>query len=549
MSSRKTNKFMTKEEPGPSNETDEEKVARLMANPFWRLSNLYHIKNEETGQIIPFRPYPEQLDVFKAVLTDRHHSIIIPKARRRGMSTGIEVLGTDFATTNAGFEMGIVDRTASEATKKLKNICGVSMDKLPQFIRDTLITTKNNDDQISFRANDDAESSIYASTGYRGGNCNFLHVSEWGWIQCEDPKRSEEIQTGAIPAARKGIKIVETTWKGGKRGHLWEYTKQAMNTPEDEKHSRSWRIMFFPWHTDPYYSTMSSARIRRECEDYFQELDHVHGINLSPAQKRWYQEEAWPLRNNRFGEYPSTLEECFKSPMEGVIYDQEMSRMLVEKRITNIPLERGLKVFVPFDLGRNDAMPFGVIQVVGKEVRLLKYYVNHRESIRHYAEVLKAWGHDNKVPQHDMEVLLPHDGGRKSLETGKTLAEAFEELGFNVRVIPRIPSVWAGINYVKDTFPYLYFDKRAIQERHSRGNKNFPTFGECMDNYHQAEKKTGGNMSLEPVHDEYCHGADMLRTFCEGWQRGSISREASRTVADHTGGQDENPTHLAGRWR
>jgi hypothetical protein len=164
---------------------------------------------------------------------------------------------------------------------------------------------------------DTTASNIYASTGYRGGNCNFLHVSEWGWVQCEDPKRSEEIQTGAIQAARKGQIIVETTWKGGKNGHLWDYMDQSLTTPEEEKHSRSWRHMFFPWHTDPYYSLDSALTILPSVRTISRSLEHGHGIKLTMGQKRWYQDEAWPLRNNRFGEYPSTLEECFKSPWRG----------------------------------------------------------------------------------------------------------------------------------------------------------------------------------------------------------------------------------------
>lgn len=534
--------------------SDEAEVARLMADPWWRLKYLFHIKSEETGQIIPFRPYPEQMEVFNAVLHDRHHSIIIPKARRRGMSTAIEVLGTDLCMTNAGFEMGIVDRTATDATKKMKNICEISLDKLPDFIKNDINRGKSNDDHLSFSVGDkrdeDAESHIYASTGYRGGNCNFLHVSEWGWVQCEDPKRSEEIQTGAIQAARKGIKIIETTWKGGKRGHLWDYTKLALETPEEEKHPRSWRVMFFPWHTDPFYHVDSLAKIRTECEDYFRELEFVHGIRLTIGQKRWYQEEAWPLGNNRFGEYPSHLEECFMSPMEGVIYDKEMSRVLAEKRITTIPVEPGIPVFVSIDIGKNDAMPLTFLQPVGKEIRVVNYYVTHNELIPHYAQVIKEWCRDKKVDIGDIYICLPHDGGRESLETGNTLADAFRNCGFtHVQTVSVIGRVWSGIQHVRDTFPYLYFDKKALNKTHERGKQKFPSLGECLGNYHQAEMLVGKRMSMEPVHDIYCHGCDSIRTFCEGWQRGIFGKQASRGSEGFDDTDTNVDSKMAGTWR
>lgn len=530
-------------------EAEAAELLKLLSDPFWRLNNLYHIKQEEGGAIIQFRPFPEQMEVFKAVLVEGHKKIIIPKARRRGMSTGIDVLAYDQAVENAGYEAGIVDRNQADASKKLENIIKTSHTRLPAFMAKDMKTLKNNDDRLAFQCGDDAVSNIYASTGYRGGNCNFLHVSEWGWVQCEDPKRSEEIQTGAIQAARKGQIIVETTWKGGKNGHLWDYMDQSLTTPEEEKNSRSWRHMFFPWHTDPYYSLDSKLKILTQCEEYFQELEHINGIKLTDGQKRWYQDEAWPLRNNRFGEYPSTLEECFKSPMDGVIYEMEMSRALSEKRVTRFPIEKGIPVFASFDIGRNDAMPVSLIQVVGKEIRVVGYYVSHRETARHYGDWLKMWMADKNVM--DMRILLPHDGGRKSLESGKTLVEVFQEMGFpNVQHIPRIPSIWTGINYVKDTFEYLWFNKDAVTKSHSRGNKKFPSLMECLDNYHQAQNANGVMMSMEPVHDDYSHGCDSIRTFCEAWQRGLINRATARIstddFSDDLGGVTSYSTKMAG---
>jgi len=527
----------------------QELLAKL-SDPFWRLQNLYHIKREDDGRIVRFNPFPEQMEVFEAVLVQEHKKIIIPKARRRGMSTGIDVLMYDQALRNAGYEAGIVDRNQNDASKKLENIIKVCHEKLPAFMHDDLKTIKNNDDRLSFQVGNDTTSNIYAATGYRGGNCNFLHVSEWGWIQCEDPKRSEEIQTGAIQAARKGQIIVETTWKGGKNGHLWDYMDQALTTPDEEKNSRSWRYLFFPWHTDPVYSLESKLKILPQCEEYFEQLED-QGIELTEGQKRWYQDEAWPLRNNRFGEYPSTLEECFRSPMDGVIYEMEMARALAEKRVTTIPIERGIPVFASFDIGRNDANPITLIQVVGKEVRIIGYYVSHRETARHYGDWLKMWMADNKV--QDLRILLPHDGGRKSMESGKTLVNVYNEMGFShVQHISKIPHIWTGINFVKDTFEYLWFDKRACSKHHSRGNKKFPSLMECVDNYHQAQNANGVSMSMEPVHDDFSHGCDSIRTFCEAWQRGLISRQISRSTrnefddGDLTGLNKRSSSKLAG---
>ena len=148
-----------------------EEVLQKLQDPFWRLNHLYHIKSEDTGAVIQFKPYPEQTAVFEAVLTEGHKKIIIPKARRRGMSTGIDVLMYDQAIRNAGYEAGIVDRNQADASKKLENIIKTSHENLPQFMQEGLKTLKNNDDRLSFQVGDDTTSHIYAATGYRGGNC------------------------------------------------------------------------------------------------------------------------------------------------------------------------------------------------------------------------------------------------------------------------------------------------------------------------------------------------------------------------------------------
>jgi hypothetical protein len=62
-----------------------------------------------------------------------------------------------------------------------------------------------------------------------------------GVIQAEDLRRSEEILTGAIPSAKEGLVVVETTWRGGRGGHLWDTVKKALETPEEQKHPDDWR--------------------------------------------------------------------------------------------------------------------------------------------------------------------------------------------------------------------------------------------------------------------------------------------------------------------
>ena len=62
----------------------------------------------------------------------------------------------------------------------------------------------------------------------------------------EDLRRSEEILTGAIPSAKDGVIIVETSWRGGRGGHLWDIVRKALETPKEQKQPDDWRVVFFP---------------------------------------------------------------------------------------------------------------------------------------------------------------------------------------------------------------------------------------------------------------------------------------------------------------
>ena len=516
---------------------ERDKLRELLKDRRWRLRNLYRIKEEGTGKVIKFRPKPEQEQVISAI-EDGHTSIFIPKSRRLGMSTVTEVLGADRVFWQEGFEASLIDKTGQDATRKLHNMVQTAYQGLSEGLRERLPVLKSNDSEFSVGGPTSSSSHFYAGTNFRGGDCGLMHISELGWIQWWDPRRAEEIVTGALPAARKAIRIIETTWKGGKNGEAWDIIKPALELSDDLRTLRDWKVMFFPWFGDPACQWEGDTRqIARGCREYFEELREQHGIRLSPTQRLWYFKEAWPLGHRRFQEYPSLLEECFAAVVEGAIYELEMNRLLADQRCTRFPLEKGLPVVANFDLGYEDAMPCVFTQRVGREHRCFDYYVSHRQQVGHYAHMLNEWKERHEVG--NLIVRLPHDGGKKSIETGKSVAQKFRESGFpDVQVVQRSPRVWIGINAVRDMFPYLFIHAENCAVKHRTGTTEFPSFLECLQSYHQRETADGRSVSPEPVHDRFSHGCDSLRTYAEGYARG-MSDSSTHIPRDLMPGQAE----------
>ena len=127
-------------------------------------------------------------------------------------------------------------------------------------------------------------STLFAGMHPRGGANSFLWSSEWGYVQCEDPRRTEEILTGALPSTKDGTIVVETTWRGERGGHLWDIVKRALETPEEHKQPDDWRVVFFPWQDDPAYSHAEPRPLTQETLPYSSDKP---GFSL--GQMSWYQ--------------------------------------------------------------------------------------------------------------------------------------------------------------------------------------------------------------------------------------------------------------------
>ena len=160
------------------------------------------------------------------------------------------------ALLRSGQQISLIDQTIEDARQKLRDIVLVAYDSLDPALKRELPITRSNTGELAvkFVRHEEAKTNaMFAGTHARGGANSFLWISEWGVIQATDLARSEEILTGALPSVGDGVCVVETTWRGGRNGHLWSLVKSALETPEEQKGPLDWRVVFFPWQDDPSY--------------------------------------------------------------------------------------------------------------------------------------------------------------------------------------------------------------------------------------------------------------------------------------------------------
>ena len=139
---------------------------------------------------------------------------------------------------------------------------------------------------------------------------------------------------------------METTWRGGRHGHLWVLVKSALETPHWQKGPLDWRVFFFPWTDEPAYCDEVPRPLSEATRRYFADKP-----NISAGQQSWYQRKRAEQGLFMLREYPTTIEECFQSPVEGAIYAESIDRLRAEGAIKPWLVDNSALTHTAWDLG------------------------------------------------------------------------------------------------------------------------------------------------------------------------------------------------------
>jgi hypothetical protein len=492
----------------------------------YRLENIYQIKDAATGRTVPFVPRPEQCQIYD-LLQSGVRKLIILKARRLGCSTAIGIYCADEAIWNAGVQISIIDKNQNEAGLKLNTIVKVAYRSLPLGIRETIreYTSSNSAWEVGVPGR--PTSTIFGGITGRGGTNQILHISELGVVQFDDPKRAEEILTGAMPSAEHGAIIIESTWKGGKHGHLWNLVKGAVDLDPLQRTVNDWHLLFFPWHCDPTYQEDGDVNaIEEDTARYLAEKEMELGAFFTDRQKVWYARRKRTLGLFMYREFPSDLAECFKAPIEGAIYASLLAKLRGEGGMNRNPIDRNHLVHTSWDLGSPINTVVWYFQVVGGEIRVIDCDCNL--DITPAQRVARMMAKDYLYAYH----YLPHDASATQ-KSGKTFAGELHDLGLrNIKVVGQTVDVWIGINHLRGLFERLTFRVPQCEAG-----------VEMLELYH-TKRETATGLAVDiPVHDASSHYADALRTMAEAEMSGYLVTTKKQVTVLHGFRGDDLPKH------
>lgn len=441
--------------------TNEEELARCLADPEWRLFSgaLYQIIVKGEGEddesfVQPFKPNRAQRRFIKRLW----HRNLILKARQLGFTTLIAIMWLDHALWNANQRCGMIaqDRETAEAIFRDKVV--FAYDHLPEEIRDRFPLARASTKELLFAHNN---SSMRVATSVRGGTIHRLHVSEFGKICAKFPQKAEEVVTGSFQAVPlSGIIVVESTAEGTD-GEFYKMCQraQALVTGKAVLTRSQYRFHFYAWWQDPSYTMdPGGVAISNELIDYFNEVEQLMGCKIDGGQRAWYAEKQ---RNDFAGaeermwrEYPSTPAEAFQQSVAGNYFAKELMALRKRGGITQVPT-LDLPVYTFWDIGRSDGTAIWFMQMLGQEDRFIWYYEGHNEDLRHYAVELQKRGY--LYGGH----FLPHDADHKRLsDYNKSTREQLQLLlpGQAFFIVPRVTQLITGIYTTRKHLKAAWFD-------------------------------------------------------------------------------------------
>lgn len=505
-------------------------IAAKLGDRTWRLNNLYWLE-DENGQKRKFRMNWAQRAFFSALWWLN----VVLKARQLGLSTCSLILMIDRSLFNKGQTCGIIDKTDGDAKKKLDRI-EFAYDHLDDpddaltatvgaAVKQAVRLLKNNETELSFSNG----SKVWAGTSLRGGTIQMLLISELGYISFYNPKKAQEIKTGALNTVHQGnIVIIESTHEGGKYGVNYDMIKVAQEAPAEPPAltPMDWRFHFFAWHQNPDYVLPMDGMelvLPVDLAEYFAKILKEDGIKLTREQKHWYWKKRLTQGDAMWKEFPSTPEEAVNAVVKGAIYGTHMSKLRAAKRITDFQHDPAAPIYSFWDIGYSDFTSIWLLQFVGRDVLALAYYCNKGENGAYYMKRLIEF--ERKYDSPIAWNFLPHDADNKTGLVGKSSRDVLIEAGMDKRritVVPRTPDTWVGINALRSKLAQFWFHKTNCGKEWKLDEQRMPSGIACLENYHTKEMIGAGVIKEDPVHDAASHGADSLRTFAEAEKQGLL---------------------------
>ena len=494
----------------------EAEMIRQLSDPQWRIRNIYSIKDKE-GRIIKFVPNEAQEQLLQSI----SRLNVILKARQRGFSTLIQLMGLDTCLFNENQSAGVIAQDRDAVSLIFRDKVKFAWEKLPPIIYEMIKAKGDSKTELVWSNG----SSFQVATSLRSGTYQFEHISEFGKICAEYPHKAREVMTGTLPAlSPDGIAFVESTAEG-REGAFFDMCRGAQAIQQEGRTAGKidFKFHFFSWWDAKEYRLDGHYPIGEADMQYFEVLEQKIGRPIETEQRQWY----IATRQTLFGgdnqlmrqEYPSIPEEAFEQSTEGCYYTTQMLAARKEGRIGHVPWLPGYSVNTFWDIGARDGAAIWFHQHVNGSNRFIRFYEAWDEPYSHFVAKMQGYGY--VWGKH----YLPHDAyhRRQGQNNNKTAAEMLTDLGLtHDEMVDQTERKIIGIQQTRNQFPTYWFDATNCED----GIKH-------IDLYRKEWDTRMGRWKDEPRHDIHSEAADALRQHGQGFQAPNMRKDVDSCDYGH----------------
>lgn len=490
--------------PAPAGISKEEFERRYLKSKLWRLNNLYTVVNKQ-GEAVRFVMNRSQHIVYAA--SRLHPRIIILKSRQQGISTFWLVSYFDDGVWQKLFNIGLMAQGVDEASTLLER-AKFLWDNLDADVKNYINVGLEKDNAKAFTFTN--HSNIFIRVSFRSTTLQRLHISEFGKIANHSPKKAKEVKTGTLQALAVGnTGVIESTAEGRNMfKEMWDASVAALHS--GQLAPKDFYPVFLSWLEDPDCVSDIDQIETPEHKKYFDELETKLERCITKQQRNFWIIQQRELGGDIFQEYPATPEEAFTASKDGTYYSRIYNETVIRKGGRRPGLyDPNLPTDVYFDLGVDDYTVLAYVQWYRGKWRIVREYWNNGYSIQHYMQSIIDSGIQVRY------INLPHDGAKRELSVGDSrgraksirqiCSEYMKEQGYKtiIKVLER-GSLVEDIEAVRKMIPNMEIDTSCTY------------LHDCCLNYSKEFDDKLNVWKTTPLHDEYSHGADVLRQIVIG---------------------------------
>ncbi len=486
--------------PPPAGTSKAAFESRYLSSKLWRLNNLYTIVNKD-GNAVKFVMNKSQHIVY--VASKKHPRVIVLKSRQQGISTFWLVSFFDDCIFGKHLSIGLMAQGTDEATtllERVKFLWDNLSEDVKTFTKVKLI--KDNTKEYGFSNN----CTMFVRVSFRSATLQRLHISEFGKIANANPQRAKETKTGTLQTLAKGnTGIIESTAEG--RNDFSEMWDNAVLAHESGQMApKDFYPVFLSWLYDPDCTLDVFQSEDNESKAYFSELEIKTGRVINLEQRNFWIAQRRELAGDIYQEYPATPEEAFAVSKDGTYYARKFNEDCVRKGgVISDLYDPNLDTDIYFDIGVHDYCVMGWVQWYRGKYRIVAEYWNNNFDLEYYIDVAieLGWPIRSFVFPHDVKVRQAAGGKAQGglARTRLTIVREYvksKKLRSTCRAMAKISKA-DGREAVRRMIPNMMIDPKCTY------------LIRCFNNY---SKEWDAKLKVwkdDHLHDEYSHGADMLR--------------------------------------